>query len=117
MNHPFDVPFAVEGFIRDTGLDLEDYLEIYELFQENFQELMGELEQALAGNDTEKVLLTAHTLKGITSSVGFMDLADIAREIQENPGDLKRAAEATTEMRALYEVLDRQVTAIPHVKT
>ena len=107
-----DVTFDVKDVIERTGLDLEDYLEIYELFQENFNELMGDLKQALADQETEKLMHTAHTLKGSTSNIGFAHIADLAKKIQDDPGDFEQAANLIPQMEELYVVLDKQVQAV-----
>ena len=104
--------FDLESVLEDTGLDREDYMEIYELFKESFAELMQELEVSVASDETGMVKQAAHTLKGICSNIGFMDLARIAQMIQENPENMELAAESIPEMRALYAKLDKEIQAI-----
>lgn len=107
-----DVRFDVQEVIDKTGLDLEDYLEIYELFQENFNELMKDLKTALDARDSDQVMRIAHTLKGSTSNIGFMDLSEMARVVQENPDDFEMVCDKLPQMRSLYEKLNRQVESI-----
>jgi HPt (histidine-containing phosphotransfer) domain-containing protein len=107
-----DVKFDVQTVIDKTGLDLEDYLEIYELFQENFNDLMKDLEGALQAKDSEQVMRIAHTLKGSTSNIGFMTLSELARMVQENPDDYDMVGDKIPEMRSLYEKLNKQVESI-----
>jgi HPt (histidine-containing phosphotransfer) domain-containing protein len=105
QNHGFDL----ERVLEETGLDREEYLEIYDLFKENFAELMEELEAAVANNESNMVRQASHTIKGVCSNIGFMDLANIAKTIQENPDDLKLAAASIPEMRAICAERDKQI--------
>jgi len=98
--------------IEQTGLDMEDYMEIYELFQENFQELMNELKSALAAKDTDRIMRTAHTMKGSTSNIGFTDLANLAKQMQDHPENLELVSQNIPKLERFYEILNRQVQSI-----
>lgn len=104
--------FDLENVLDETGLDREEYLEIYDLFKESFAELMQELEASVASDETGMVKQAAHTIKGVCSNIGFMDIAMIAQKIQEDPDNMKLAAESIPEMRALYAKLDIEIQAI-----
>lgn len=104
-----EITLDIKAVVERTGLDLEDYLEIYELFQDNYNELMTELKNALEQKDTDSLMRTAHTIKGSTSNIGFSQLSDIAREIQDNPGDFEMITEAIPQMEAIYKKLDSLV--------
>lgn len=101
----------IDSLIGETGLNREDYLEIYELFQVTYEGLMKDLEEALARGDTEAAVRAAHTLKGAAANLGFAPMAEAARKIQEGPGDTAGAARAVMEIRTLYASLDAQVQA------
>jgi len=51
-------------------------------FQQRFGENLDELEQALAREDTDQVVLVAHRLKGESASVAANALRDRAGEIE-----------------------------------
>jgi len=104
--------FDLENVLEETGLDREEYLEIYDLFKESFAELMQELEASVASDETGMVKQAAHTIKGVCSNIGFMDIANIAQKIQEDPDNMVLAAEFIPEMRALYAKLDIEIQAI-----
>ena len=111
LNENLPVEMDLEAFIEETGLDREEYLEIYELFKETYETLMKDLEEALARGDNFAAMRAAHTLKGAASNLGFTALAEAARRIQESPEDTAGTAETLTEIRTLYASLDRQVRA------
>ena len=112
MNNAKKPSLNVDEVIEQTGLDMEDYLEIYELFQENFQELMDEIKDALTQKDTDRIMRGAHTLKGSTSNIGFTDLSVLAKEMQEHPEDLELVSRNIPKMMEIYEKLNDEVQAL-----
>ncbi|MFH1998576.1 MAG: Hpt domain-containing protein, partial [Planctomycetota bacterium] len=79
------------------------------LFQDNFNELLTELKTALEQKNTDILMRTAHTIKGSTGNIGFTHLSEIAREIQDNPGDFDMIAKAIPKMESIYQKLDALV--------
>ena len=77
--------FNLNEVIERTGLEIDEYLEIYELFQESFRELLDDVKAALAETDSEKIMHAAHTLKGATINMGFNSLSDWALKVQLEP--------------------------------
>ena len=63
----------------------------------------------MEAKDTDTLMRTAHTIKGSTSNIGFSQLSEIAREIQDNPGDFEMIAEAIPRMETIYQKLDALV--------
>lgn len=104
--------FDIDSVIERTGLDLDEYLEIYELFQESFQELMSELKAAMESKDTEKIMHTAHTLKGAAINMGFENLSEIAFKIQSEPGNAELVASSVPQLETLYAQVCEEVQAI-----
>ncbi len=97
-----DLSFDLDDVIRQTGLDMEEYMEIFEIFKESFVELMGDLEQALSYGNIDGVMSAAHTIKGATSNIGFLHIAELARQIQDEPGDSDLVKKNMPMMRDLY---------------
>ena len=106
-----ELDFDLESVLEETGLDQEEYLEIYDLFKESFEELMQELEAAAARSESDKVMQAAHTLKGACSNIGFMKMARLAQQIQENPENTELAAASIPELGANYTGIERKIKA------
>lgn len=104
--------FDLNAVIERTGLELDEYLEIFELFQESYQELMGELKDAAKTGDTDKIMHTAHTLKGATINMGFEQLSDLAYQIQKEPEKTDEVKSALPKMDAIYEKLKAEISTI-----
>jgi len=104
--------FDIQAVIDQTGLDLEDYMEIYALFQENFQELAQEIQDAWTAKDSDRIMRAAHTLKGSTSNIGFLPLSDLAKEMQCSPSDFQAVEKNLALIRREYERLDREVRSV-----
>jgi len=102
----------LQSVIDATGLEMDEYLEIYEIFQENFEELMQDLENGLAANDSEKILHASHTIKGATSNIGFTDLSKIAGDVQNDPGNTELVASAIPKLKEMYGLLNSEVESL-----
>ncbi|MHC4944037.1 MAG: Hpt domain-containing protein [Planctomycetota bacterium] len=106
------IEISIQKVIEQTGLDLDDYLEIYGLFQDNFEELIRELKAGLAMKDTDKIMRSAHTLKGSTSNIGFTEMAKLARRMQEHPADLELVAATIPQLELMYEQMNEQMKSL-----
>ncbi len=90
---------------QDLCLEEWEYLELIELFIETGISELAELHCALEQGDADKAHNAAHSLKGAASSLGLMEAAESAREIEERAGE--GHLEGTTEAaQALKERLD-----------
>jgi HPt (histidine-containing phosphotransfer) domain-containing protein len=106
------VTFDLNEVIEQTGLEVDEYLEIYELYQESFAELMQDLEKSLADRNDEAVMHAAHTLKGASANIGFIHIADLAKSIQDDPGNFEMVGETVPKLWSTYQELNREVEAI-----
>jgi len=84
---------AIETMVQDSGLDLIELLsrvegdydllrDIFAIFNEEFPKSYQTLIEALASNDLKQVQFTAHTLKGMFSSLSFIRASASARRIE-----------------------------------
>ena len=84
---------ALEQLGQDSGLDLIELLsrvegdyellrDIFEIFNEEFPKSYRILTAALASNDLKQVQFSAHTLKGMFSSLSFVRASACARRIE-----------------------------------
>jgi HPt (histidine-containing phosphotransfer) domain-containing protein len=104
--------FNLQEVINKTGLEMDEYLEIYEIFKENIQELFVDLETGLRDNDTDKIMRSAHTIKGACSNIGFTDLADLAFTIQNEPENQEQVGSTLVKMKEVYQRLNQMVESI-----
>jgi len=84
---------AIEQLGQDSGLDLNELLsrvegdyellrDISDIFNEEFPKSYQILTAALALNDLKQVQFSAHTLKGMFSSLSFVRASACARRIE-----------------------------------
>lgn len=79
MTEPLDP--AVFGEMRDL---MEDALgEFINTYLENSPKLLASIESGLAAGDAEAIYHSAHQLKGGSGSIGAMQLADLAMQIEK----------------------------------
>jgi HPt (histidine-containing phosphotransfer) domain-containing protein len=84
---------VAEQLVQDSGLDLNELLsrvegdyellrDIFEIFNEEFPKSYRILTSALASKDLKQVQFSAHTLKGMFSSLSFVRASACARRIE-----------------------------------
>ena len=101
-----DVKFDVQEVIDKTGLDLEDYLEIYELFQENFNELMIELrDEGYVARGTEADLAMQLARSEIQAALEEAPKGLTYDQIEERTEDVSR----TTIKRVVAEMMGDEI--------
>lgn len=106
------IAFDLNDVIRRTGLEIDEYLEIFELYKDSFEELMTEMTRAFDEDDTEGIMHNAHTLKGASSNIGFAHISALASRIQDDPGN-RELVEATLPLiREEYEKLKEELESI-----
>ena len=90
---------------ENLGLEEEEYLELIELFIETGMSDLNNLRSAIEGGSAEKAVRAAHSLKGAAINLGFIELSEIAKKIEEKARNdrLETTAEAA---QALQEKLD-----------
>jgi CheY-like chemotaxis protein/HPt (histidine-containing phosphotransfer) domain-containing protein len=91
-----------------------DLLPIYENFEQELEQVIVLLKEALSSNDGTEALRLMHTLKGNAASLGAEKLHDVAREIENTLKagikDLKkdyifRLEQAIFELKGIYKTL------------
>ena len=75
--------FELDELVDRCMGNLEFVERVLTKFQQRFGEQLEELEQALAQEDAERVVLVAHRLKGESASVAATALRDRAGEIEK----------------------------------
>jgi len=68
---------------ENLGLEEEEYLELFELFVETSMSDMENLQTAIDEENAEKVAMASHSLKGASGNLGFMELFEVAKKIND----------------------------------
>jgi HPt (histidine-containing phosphotransfer) domain-containing protein len=69
---------------ENIGLDLDDFLEIVDLFLETTPSDLNKLESAADDGQVQNVVETAHSIKGASGNIGFQEMYNAARDIELN---------------------------------
>jgi PAS domain S-box-containing protein len=78
-----DLPgIDTEGGITRMGGSVKSYLRLLEKFEENQAGAVKEIEEAVDGGDGEAAVRLAHTLKGVSGSIGADSLQSLAAEVE-----------------------------------
>jgi HPt (histidine-containing phosphotransfer) domain-containing protein len=90
---------------EDIGLDEDEFLDMVELYLETSYGDLNKLQAAANENDMEAVVERAHSLKGASGNMGFIEIYELAKGIEMNARDknLKGGQEA---IAAIREQLD-----------
>ena len=85
----------------NLGLKEDEFLEFVELFVEVGTSDLDKLQTAIAEGNAESAANAAHSIKGASGNLGFMELYEIAKEIEE---------------KARNEILDGTIDAVRIIK-
>jgi CheY-like chemotaxis protein/HPt (histidine-containing phosphotransfer) domain-containing protein len=107
--------------LENLDQDLETYRELVEMYLSGFVTMGDELADMLADGELEEILNNAHGLKGVASNLGGLQLAEVARQIQDLcregrvPDPLEfssRLREASAAFKAALEAIDWQAAGV-----
>lgn len=71
----------------NLGLEEDEFRELVELFIETGTADFKKIESGMAEHDADQVMRSAHTIKGAAGNLGFMEISDVAKFIEENAGN------------------------------
>ncbi|MFQ5631976.1 MAG: Hpt domain-containing protein [bacterium] len=94
--------------------DLEFLQELAELFFDSSEELLEELQSAIASGDTVSVGTAAHTLKGAVGNFGAMRAFNLALELEKmgKNGMLDQAKAVSANLEAELQEVKTQIQKI-----
>jgi HPt (histidine-containing phosphotransfer) domain-containing protein len=101
----------VEAALERLGDDRELLAMALSTFIESMPELLGQIREALAASDAERLQLSAHTLKGAAANVGAAQASGVACQL-ERMGSEGRLADAGPLVRHLEGHLDSLKTFV-----
>ncbi|MBW1768236.1 MAG: Hpt domain-containing protein [Deltaproteobacteria bacterium] len=90
---------------ENTGLDEDEFLEMVELFLEVGSSDLNKLQSAIDEENVQEVIEAAHSIKGASGNMGFMEIFEVAKgvEVKAREDSLDGAAEA---VKSIKEKLD-----------
>ncbi len=90
---------------ENLGLDEDDFLEMVELFLETCFSDLGKFRSAVDEENTQEVLEAAHSIKGASGNMGFMEIFEVVKEVEikAREDNLDGTAEA---IKTIKEKLD-----------
>ncbi len=97
----------VQALSESIGFELDEFLEMLELFIESGGEDLAALEAAVAAGDAQRAHEASHSLKGSAGSLGLDDIFELARNIDDRNrrGLLEGIDQQVEELRSRYEAL------------
>jgi HPt (histidine-containing phosphotransfer) domain-containing protein len=94
-----------KALAQNLGLEEDEYRELVELFIETGIADYQKIESGLASRDADQVIRSAHTIKGAAGNLGFTEISDLAKLIEENADNniLEGLDQAVSSLRAHFE--------------
>ncbi len=95
-----DIKAAAAGL----GLDEDEFSEIVELFIDTAKSDIDKLKEGFETGDTEMAANAAHSLKGASGTLGFMDISNIAKSAEEDAknNELDKLADSVSKLNACF---------------
>lgn len=92
---------------KKLGLEEDEFLELVELFVETGISDLDKLQSAIAEGNADKAANAAHSLRGAAVSLGFVELSEIARKIEEDARNdrLETIAEAAQALQGKLDII------------
>ncbi|MBN2011375.1 Hpt domain-containing protein [candidate division KSB1 bacterium] len=95
-----------EGGLRRLGGDREIYNELMDLFIDNAETQMQQLEAAVANNELDSIEKLAHSIKGAAANLGIMAVQETA-QVLEQIGREKRGDDVDETYHQLVHEMER----------
>lgn len=68
---------------EDIGLEVDEFVELVELFVESSTPYLERLQSAIDKGDTQQAVVAAHYIKGAAGNLGFTEIYDLSKAIEE----------------------------------
>ena len=90
---------------ENISLEEDEFFELVELFVKTSASDLDRLQSAIHGGHTQQAVEAAHSVKGAAGSLGFTEIYDIAKAIEEKAGQnsLEGASQALKAIRDRYD--------------
>ncbi|WDP89867.1 MAG: Hpt domain-containing protein [Desulfobacter sp.] len=71
-----------EALASRLGIDMEDFLELAQLFYTTTKADMEKIHSSMKGNSPEDAAAAAHSIKGAAGNLGFEEMASLAKKME-----------------------------------
>ncbi len=97
----------IQELSQNLGLEVDEYIEMLELFFESGGADLETLEAAIAAGELDKAHEASHSLKGSAGSLGLEGIFELAKTIddKDRQGIKEGLDELIKELRKEYELL------------
>lgn len=91
----------------NLGLEEDEYRELIELFVRSGGADFENLLAGLAAGDADKVMRSAHTIKGASGNLGLADVSAVAKTIEESAMDnrLDHLESSVQTLKSQFEII------------
>ncbi len=102
---------AFEELAANLGLEPEEFTELVELFVETADDDLSKLNAALEANDVKQASDAAHSLKGSSGNLGFMEISEVARVVEEKArgGAIDGLEDSISQLNEKLDVVRKQL--------
>ena len=92
----------------NLGLEVDEYLELIELFIDTGAADFQKIQEALTTSDSDQVMRSAHTIKGAAGNLGLMDVSETAKIIEEsaNKHQLDNLGPTVEVLKSQFEAIE-----------
>ena len=104
---------AFTELAKKLGLEEDEYIELVELFIKTCMSDTEKLHEAIEQDNIEESVKSAHTIKGSSGNMGFAEIYEIAKGIEQNArgGSLEGAETAVGIIREKINGLSQSINA------
>ena len=92
---------------ENLGLEVDEYRELIELFVNTGAADFQKIQEGISSSDSDKVMRSAHTIKGAAGNLGLLDVSETAGLIEQ-----KATNNNLDNLNAIIAVLKTQFEAI-----
>jgi HPt (histidine-containing phosphotransfer) domain-containing protein len=103
-NHKGDEIMNIKAMAENLEMESGEFMDLLGYFVEKSASDVERLEAAVKAGDLREIVEASHSIKGAAGNLGFMNIYEIAKEIEANGRENNLDCEAA--VRALKEALD-----------
>ena len=98
-------------FAEKLGLEYDEYMEIAGIFLETSASNLSKLQTAINKENAQDVFNAAHSIKGSAGNMGFMEIFEVAKELEMKAynNNLKGAAEVLQILRNMLDEISKNI--------
>jgi len=102
----------IEALAKELDFDIEDVCVLIELFIENAQVSLANIEEAIERSDAKTIQNEAHAIKGSAANLMLTDIQDMARAMENAAGNNQRI-----NYLSLFTQIEEKIEILSEVQT